>query len=58
MKICDDTCENCLYICEGDFICEVLNEIVIDEWVPVYGKCIVEERKLNERNRKKNEPGV
>lgn len=55
MKKCDDTCDYCLYIGEGDFICEIEPEIVIDEWIPVYGNCIVEERKSNERNNKKNE---
>lgn len=44
MKICGDTCDYCLYICEGDFICEILQEIVIDEWVPVYSECQVEKK--------------
>jgi len=39
-KICDDRCENCLYICEGDFICTEINELVIVDWVPIYGTCI------------------
>lgn len=44
-KFCDDTCENCLYIGEGDFICSELNELVIVDWVPVYGTCIKRKKK-------------
>ena len=32
---CSDACDCCQYIGEGDFICDELQEIVIDEWVPV-----------------------
>lgn len=39
-RICDDTYEHCVYICEGDFICSQLNELVIVDWVPVNGTCI------------------
>jgi hypothetical protein len=28
-KICDDTCDFCIYIGEGDYICEKSQEIVI-----------------------------
>lgn len=38
-RICDDTCPNCIYIGEGDFICDELMEIVIDDWIPVYFEC-------------------
>lgn len=41
-RVCDDTCENCVYIGEGDFICDEAQEIVISDWVSIYGKCIVE----------------
>lgn len=51
-RICDDTCENCLYIGEGDFICSELNELVIVDWVPVYGAC-VKRKKKNLFNQKK-----
>ena len=27
-------CDNCIYIGEGDSICEITHEIVLDEWVP------------------------
>jgi hypothetical protein len=27
-------CENCLYIGEGDYMCDTNNEIVIEEWQP------------------------
>lgn len=39
-RMCDDTCENCIYIGEGDFICDLVQDIVINDWIPVYGKCI------------------
>ena len=45
-RICADTCENCIYIGDGDFICSVLNELVIVDWVPVNGVCV--------KNKKKN----
>lgn len=32
-KICNE-CENCLYIGEGDSICELNNEIVLEDWTP------------------------
>lgn len=43
-RVCDDTCDNCIYIGEGDFICDEAQELVIDEWIPVYGKCILENK--------------
>lgn len=39
-RMCDDTCDNCIYIGEGDFICDLVQDIVISDWIPVYGKCI------------------
>ena len=36
---CDDTCEECLYIGEGDFICAASNEFVISDWTPIKGFC-------------------
>lgn len=44
-KFCDDTCESCLYIGDGDFICSELNELVIVDWVPVYGACVKRKKK-------------
>ena len=44
-KFCDDTCESCLYIGEGDSICSELNELVIVDWVPVYGACVKRKKK-------------
>lgn len=54
-RICDDTCDNCVYICEGDFICSELNELVIVDWVPVYGTCIKRKKKdlFNQKKGKK-----
>ena len=32
---CDpDVCPNCLYIGEGDSLCDVLQEIVLEDWMP------------------------
>lgn len=54
-KICDDTCESCLYIGEGDFICSELNELVIVDWVPVYGACVKRKKKdlFNQKKERK-----
>ena len=27
-------CDHCLYICEGDFLCEKHQEIVVSDWEP------------------------
>lgn len=56
-RICDDTCENCLYIGEGDFICSELNELTIVNWEPVYGTCVKHKKKdlFNQKKRKENE---
>ena len=27
-------CDNCIYIGEGDFVCEELQEIVVSDWQP------------------------
>lgn len=53
-KICDDTCENCVYIGEGDFICSVVNELVIVDWTPVNYVCIRKKKReqLNEKKPK------
>ena len=33
MKYCNpDTCSECLYIGEGDSICEISHELVLDNW--------------------------
>ena len=32
---CDPgVCDNCMYICEGDFLCEKYQEIVVSDWQP------------------------
>lgn len=55
-KFCDDTCENCIYIGGGDFICSELNELVIVNWEPVYGTCVKRKKKdlFNQKKRKEN----
>lgn len=29
-----DVCPNCMYIGEGDSLCEILQEIVLEDWMP------------------------
>ena len=53
MKKCDDTCDCCIYIGEGDFFCDELMEIVIDEWCPVYDCCMVEKQKKEKKGKRK-----
>lgn len=32
---CDPAvCNDCIYICEGDFLCEKYQEIVVGDWQP------------------------
>lgn len=41
-KCCDPAfCDNCLYICEGDFFCDKFNALVVSDWTPTedYMKC-------------------
>lgn len=34
-KTCDPSlCDECQYICEGDFLCERYQEIVVADWLP------------------------
>lgn len=32
--LCCYNCEHCIYIGEGDYICDENNEIVIEDWMP------------------------
>lgn len=36
---CTDTCEHCVYIEEGDFICDVTNDVTIVGWKPFPCSC-------------------
>ena len=47
-RVCDDTCDNCIYIGEGDFICDKKSELVIENWFPVFGYCLLEDSILSE----------
>lgn len=41
-RFCDpEMCDNCMYIGEGDFVCEKYLVLVVDEWEPTddYMKC-------------------
>ena len=34
-RICaPEVCDDCVYICEGDFLCEKQQEIVVADWQP------------------------
>ena len=46
-KICTDICEHCLYIETGDFLCEIINEITIEDWKPKICPC-PKKRKVEE----------
>lgn len=46
-KFCDPgMCDECVYIGEGDFLCEKYNEIVLSDWEPTddFMMCIKEKR--------------
>lgn len=47
-RVCDDTCDNCIYIGEGDFICDRKSELVIEDWFPVFGYCLLDDSILSE----------
>jgi hypothetical protein len=34
-----DACPNCLYIGEGDSMCDITNVIVLDNWIPTGADC-------------------
>ena len=55
-RICDDSCTNCIYIGEGDFICSAINELVMVDWTPVNEKCIRHKKKelFNDKKTKRN----
>jgi hypothetical protein len=36
---CIDLCEHCMYVEEGDFYCEVVQDITIKEWTPLVCPC-------------------
>lgn len=33
-RMCSDNCRHCIYIGEGDFICETTHKICIENWIP------------------------
>lgn len=43
---CSDRCEHCIYIEEGDFICDVVQEATIVGWKPFLCAC-PKKRRLN-----------
>lgn len=45
-KICDPAeCDSCLYIGEGDFLCDEYQEIVVSDFEPTDSYLICEEEK-------------
>ena len=34
MSCIPDVCPNCMYIGEGDSVCDVMQKIVLDDWQP------------------------
>lgn len=44
-KKCTEECENCIYIGEGDFICDEALVLVVDDWVHCNEYCVLEDRK-------------
>lgn len=41
-KFCDPAvCDHCQYICEGDFLCDKYDTLVVSDWEPTedYLKC-------------------
>lgn len=54
-KMCDPgMCDSCLYIGEGDFLCEKYQEIVVSDWEPTkyYHFCNKENEKFAKSSRK------
>jgi hypothetical protein len=39
IELCTDQCKHCLYIEEGDFLCNVKNEMTIEDWEPKVCVC-------------------
>lgn len=58
-----DVCPNCQYIGEGDSLCDVLMEIVLDDWAPTehfmgpgcpYMKLSASRKRRKTRRRRRN----
>lgn len=37
--LCTDLCAHCMYIEDGDFICQITNEATIVDWSPFPCRC-------------------
>lgn len=48
-RVCSDECEHCIYIGDGDFICDILDDIVISDWFNCHGICTVGRGKDEEK---------
>ena len=42
--VCSDECEHCIYIGDGDYFCDAVEDIVISDWFPCNGYCILNDR--------------
>lgn len=38
-ELCSDSCIHCLYIEDGDFICNITKDVVIVNWCPFECQC-------------------
>lgn len=56
-KICDPAvCDSCQYIGEGDFYCDVHQEIVVSDWEPT-SKFMVCQQRFPKRKRRRKKRG-
>lgn len=59
---CDpNICPNCMYIGEGDSFCDVIQEIVLEDWVPTKhfkGPGCPYQHKRRHRNRRRRKAGA
>lgn len=54
-KKCTEECENCIYIGEGDFICDEALVLVVDDWVRCNEYCVLKDKKKQGEKNKKDD---
>lgn len=50
-----DNCTHCVYVGEGGYLCDVKNEIVIDDWIPTENYYTCKGVEFNNANREEND---
>lgn len=59
---CDpDSCPHCIYIGEGDSLCDVLQEIILEDWTPTehfMGAGCPYRRQMEKRRRRRRKRGA